>query len=127
MLMTILKVCKLECKKLWRGVLIAVSTVTFTRVDGIMKLHKVYGPLRAMYFVYLLLYFVLMVGVICYATRRKKVATYKQAELLAVVVLFLYGTIKNTTIGGKNIIHLGNRNEKIPPDMIVIYNRRSMS
>ena len=29
-----------------------------------------------------------MIGVICYATRRKKIATYKQAGLLAVVVLF---------------------------------------
>ena len=29
MLMTILKVCRLECKKLWRTVLIAVSTLTF--------------------------------------------------------------------------------------------------
>jgi len=62
--------------------------VTFTRVDGIVKLHKVYGPMHAMYFVYLFLYFALMIGVICYATRRRKVATYKQAGLLAVVVLF---------------------------------------
>ena len=106
MLMTMLKVCKLECKKLWQGVLIAVSAVTFfvaasqgylpwyykevtfTRIDGIAKLHKVYGPLHALYFVYLFLYFALMIGIICYATRRKKIATYKQAGLLAVVVLF---------------------------------------
>ena len=106
MLMTILKVCKIECNKLWRTVLIVFSTVTFfvaasqgylpwyykevtfTRIDGIVKLHKVYGPLHALYFVYLFLYFALMIGVICYATRRKKIATYKQAGLLAVVVLF---------------------------------------
>lgn len=106
MLMTILKVCKLECKKRWRTVLIIFSMltflvassqgylpwyykeVTFTRIDGIVKLHKVYGPLHAMYFVYLFLYFALMIGVICYAIRRKKVSTYKHAGLLAVVVLF---------------------------------------
>ena len=106
MLMTILKVCKLECKKLWRTVLIAVSAVTFfvaasqgylpwyykevsfSRIDGIVKLTKVYGPLHVLYFVYLFAYFALMIGAIVYATRRKKVATYKQAGLLAVVVLF---------------------------------------
>jgi DNA-binding CsgD family transcriptional regulator len=106
MLMTILKVCKLECKKLWRTELIAVSAVTFfvaasqgylpwyykevsfSRIDGIVKLTKVYGPLHVLYFVYLFAYFALMIGAIVYATRRKKVATYKQAGLLAVVVLF---------------------------------------
>lgn len=105
MLMTIMKVCKLECKKIWHIVLIVCSItiffiaasqgyltwyykeVTFTRVDGIVKLHKVYGPLHALYFVYLFMYFAVMIGVIGYATRRKKVATYKQAGLLAVVVL----------------------------------------
>lgn len=106
MLMTILKVCKLECNRYWRIVLIAFSTitffiaasqgylpwyykeVTFTRMDGVVKLTKVYGPLHVWYFVYLFAYFALMIGVICYATRRKKIATYKQAGLLAVVVLF---------------------------------------
>ena len=104
MLMTMLKVCKLECKKLWQGVLIAVSAViffvaasqgylpwyykevSFSRIDGIVKLTKAYGPLHVLYFVYLFTYFALMIGVICYAIRRKKVATYKQAGLLAVVV-----------------------------------------
>jgi len=104
MLMTILKACNLECNRLMRIVLVAFSSitflvaasqgylpwyykeVTFTQIDGIAKLHKVYGPLHAMYFVYLFSYFALMIGVICYAIRRKKVATYKQAGLLAVVV-----------------------------------------
>lgn len=104
MLMAILKVCKLECKKIWRTILIVVSTitffiaasqgylpwyykeVTFTRMDGITRLHKVYGPLHSLYFVYLILYFALMIGVICYAIRRKKVSTYKHAGLLAAVV-----------------------------------------
>ena len=104
MLMTILKVCKLECRKLWRTILITVSTVTFfiaasqgylpwyykevafTRMDGAVKLAKVYGPLHVWYFVYLFAYFALMIGVICYATGRKKIATYKQAGLLVVVV-----------------------------------------
>lgn len=106
MLMTILKVCKLKCSKLWQGVLLAVSTltffvsasqgylpwyykeVTFSRIEGVVKLTKVYGPLHAMYFIYLLAYFALIIAVICYAARRKKIASYKQAGLLAVVVLF---------------------------------------
>lgn len=106
MLMTILKVCKLECKKLWRTILITVSAVTFfvaasqgylpwyykevtfSRIDGIVKLTKVYGPLHLLYFVYLFTYFALIIGVICYAARRKRIASYKQAGLLAVVVLF---------------------------------------
>ena len=104
MLVTILKVCKLECRKLWRTILITVSTVTFfiaasqgylpwyykevafTRMDGAVKLAKVYGPLHVWYFVYLFAYFALMIGVICYATGRKKIVTYKQAGLLVVVV-----------------------------------------
>lgn len=106
MLMTIVKVCNLECKKLWRSVLITVSAVTFfvaasqgylpwyykevtfSRIDGIVKLTKVYGPLHLLYFVYLFTYFALIIGVICYATKRKKIATDKQAGVLAVVVLF---------------------------------------
>ena len=105
MLMTIIKVCKLECKKIWRAVLVGCSVltffitasqgyvpwyyreVTFTRIDGIARLHKVYGPLHTLYFVYLFLYFAIMIGVIAYATKRKKIATSKQAGLLAVVVL----------------------------------------
>lgn len=106
MLMTILKVCKLKCSKLWQSVLLAVSTatffvaasqgylpwyykeVTFSRIEGVVKLTKVYGPLHAMYFIYLLAYFALIIAVICYAAKRKKIASYKQAGLLAVVVLF---------------------------------------
>ena len=106
MMMTMLKACKLECNKLMRIVLVVISSitflvaasqgylpwyykeVTFTRIDGIAKLHKVYGPLHAMYFIYLLAYFALIIAVICYAAKRKKIASYKQAGLLAVVVLF---------------------------------------
>lgn len=105
MLMTISKVCNVTCGKGGRTVLIGISLVvffiaasqgyldwyykevTFQRVDGISKLQKVYGPLHLVYYVYLFTYFALMIGVICYAIRRKKIATYKHAGLLAVVVL----------------------------------------
>ena len=105
MLMTISKVCNVTCGKGGRTVLIGVSLVvffiaasqgyldwyykevTFQRVDGISKLQKVYGPLHLVYYVYLFTYFALMICVICYAIRRKKIATYKHAGLLAVVVL----------------------------------------
>lgn len=105
LLMTIVKVCNLTCKKGWRVVLIGISLViffitasqgyldwyykevSFQRVDGVSKLQKIYGPLHQVYYIYLFVYFALMIGVICHAIRRKKIATYKHAGLLVVVAL----------------------------------------
>lgn len=104
MLMTIMKVCRLRCPKGVAAVFIGISFAVFliaasqgyvdyfyedvsiTFVNGTAKLEKVYGPLHGVYYVYLFAYFGLMIGVICISMIGKKVASYKHAGLLAVVV-----------------------------------------
>lgn len=106
MLMTIMKVCKVQCSKIGRTILIAGSSITFlivasqgylnlyykevslVFVNGMAKLQKVYGPLHNFYYVYLFLYFAIMIGVIVYAVSKKKISSYKHACLLVVVVFF---------------------------------------
>ena len=106
MLMTIQKVCKLHFPKAVVGLLVGVSAMMFgvvasqgyiplyykevslVFVNGMAKLEKTYGPLHQMYFVYLLLYFGCMIGTIAYAVIRERVASYKHAGLLAVIVFF---------------------------------------
>ena len=106
MLMTIMKVCKVKCGMPARVGLIAVSSVVFlvaasqgylniyykevslVFVNGMAKLQKVYGPLHNLYYVYLFAYFIAMLGVIVYALHKKKIASYKHAGLLVVVVFF---------------------------------------
>lgn len=61
--------------------------VSIVFVNGIAKLKKVYGPLHSWYYVYLISYFFLMVGIILWAMLRKKMRSWKHAALLAVVVL----------------------------------------
>lgn len=106
MLMTVLKVCRLKCPKIVITFLICVSAamflvvasqgymncyykeVSFEVVNGIAKLQKEYGPLHGLYFVYLLIFFASMLGSILLAFLRKKVASYKHAGVLAVVVFY---------------------------------------
>lgn len=105
MLMTIVKVCHLSVSKIFMWILIGISAVVFlvaasqgyldlyyrevslVFVNGAAKLVKAYGPLHALYYVYLFAYFALMIGVISYAVAEKKVDSGKHAGLLAVVVL----------------------------------------
>lgn len=106
MLMTILKVCRLKCPRIMLYTLISISFLVFlivasqgyldiyykevqlVFVNGTAMLQKVYGPLHNLYYIYLFLYFMLIIGSICIAAYSKKVASYKHAALLAVVVLF---------------------------------------
>lgn len=106
MLMTIVKVCKINLNKIARGFLIGFSSIIFfivasqgylklyykdvslVFVNGATKLVKEYGPLHNLYYIYLFVYFAMMLGVIFYAFQKKKIASYKHAMLLAVVVLF---------------------------------------
>lgn len=106
MLMTIMKVCKVNCSKIWRGILIGLSCIVFlvaasqgylpvyykevslVFVNGMAKLQKVYGPLHSLYYLYLFAYFAIMIGVIVYAVCKKKITVYKHAMLLLVVVFF---------------------------------------
>ena len=106
MMMTITKVCKMNCSKFVMGILIAISFVIFLIaaspgyldcyykavslefVNGTAKLVKVYGPLHSLYYVYLFVYLAVMIGVIVYSTIRKNVKSAKHAGLLVVVVCF---------------------------------------
>lgn len=104
MLMTIMKVCQVNCSKRFVGVLIGISVIVFliaasqgytdwyykevslVFVNGMAKIKKVYGTLHKLYFVYLFTYFGLMLGTIWGATKKKKLDSYKHAGLLVVVV-----------------------------------------
>lgn len=105
-LMTILKVCRIDISKGIIGILISFSVFVFLVVasqgylpfyyrevslefvNGMAKLNKVYGPLHKLYFVYLFAYFAGMLGVIFFAFFREKMVSYKHVGVLAVVVFF---------------------------------------
>lgn len=104
MLMTIMKVCKVKCSTVAKAILITISSMVFlvaasqgyltlyykevslVFVNGMAKLQKVYGPLHNLYYIYLFAYFIAMLGVIIYALHKKRIASYKHAGLLVVVV-----------------------------------------
>ena len=106
MLMTIMKVCKVNCSQVVFGFLVGISAVIFlitasqgyskiyykevtlVFINGAAKLQKVYGPLHNVYYIYLFTYLALMLGVIVYSFISKKIVSYKQAALLVVVVCF---------------------------------------
>ena len=109
MLLIISEVCQMK-KRMWlRGVFIGVSTAAFllaasgdwlglyytsvdiTSVGGMTKLVKEYGPLHILYTVYLLSYVLIMVGVIWYASRKKRLTSFKYTLLLLVAVLLNIG------------------------------------
>ncbi len=105
MLMIILNVCGISCPKKVVGILICLAflmfllasssgysdlyykDITITFENGMAKLVKEYGPLHGLYPVYLLGYFGAMVGVIVYATVKKKFRHFKYAAILAWLVL----------------------------------------
>ena len=62
------------------------KSVTIEQVDGATKLIKEYGPLHAVYLIYVLAYFVLMIATIAWSIYKKKVSSRKQAGLLTAVV-----------------------------------------
>ena len=105
MLMIILNLCELKPGKLAIGVLIGISVLIFLVaasggylklyykevsleiVHGSAKLHKVYGPLHSLYFIYLFAYLAAMVGVIAYAAIKKRGRLRKFAPIMCTVVL----------------------------------------
>lgn len=106
MMMTIMKVCHIRCPKgiviLLAGISFAVFCVVASQgylncyykdvslefINGMAKLKKVYGPLHRLYPVYLFAYFGSIIGVIVFAVVKKRIASYNQAALLAVIVFF---------------------------------------
>lgn len=105
MLLIIKDVCRIGWSRGVKMILVAITTAAFllaasggwsdvyyaavdiARVDGMTRLVKTYGPLHCLYAVYLLSYFLLMLGMIVFAIARKRIATAKYAVFLLVVVL----------------------------------------
>lgn len=65
--------------------------VSFTVVNGVSKLIKVYGPLHLLYLFYLLGYFAAMVAVIIRAQIKKTIETTAHAVILAIAVFVNIG------------------------------------
>ncbi len=109
MLMIILGVAGINCKKWLSGLLIVLGIVVFfiaaspgyldiyykevslRIVDGVTVLDKVYGPWHILYLFYLLGYFGTMMGTVIYAIAKKKMETPLYAVILAVAVFVNIG------------------------------------
>lgn len=109
MLLIISEVCQMK-KRMWlRGVFIGISTAAFllaasgdwlglyyrsvdiVSIGGMTKLVKEYGPLHALYTVYLLSYVLIMVGIIWYTAKKQRLSSFKYTMLLFVAVLLNIG------------------------------------
>ena len=105
MLLIIYDVCLIKKRKWFKSVLIGISTAAFllaasgdwlglyyTSVDiitigGMTQLVKEYGPLHILYTVYLLSYVLIMVAIIWYAAKKKRLTSFKYTMLLLMAVL----------------------------------------
>ncbi|MGN0963247.1 MAG: LuxR C-terminal-related transcriptional regulator [Clostridia bacterium] len=105
MLMIIVDICGIRYRKVFFGVLLGISILVFLSaasggyldlyykevhweiVNGVVTLDKVYGPLHALYPVYLFSYFGMMVGMILFSVIRKRVPSYKHAAIIAVLAM----------------------------------------
>lgn len=65
--------------------------VTFQKINGIVMLKKVYGPLHSLYLVYLLGYFAAMITVIIHAVLQDKLESTSYAVILAIAVFVNIG------------------------------------
>lgn len=104
MLMTIMNVCRVRCRKWFLGILLCFSIAVFVLaaspgyldvyykdaalifVNGMAKLEKEYGPLHFVYLVYLLVYFTLMIGAILFSIHKKRTVSHKHAAILLIIV-----------------------------------------
>ena len=109
MLFIISDVCQMKKRKLFRGILVGISTAAFllaasgdlfglyyrsveiVEVNGMTRLIKDYGPLHILYTIYLLSYVALMVVIIHYASRKQRLTSPKYTMLLLVAVLLNIG------------------------------------
>ena len=104
MFLTIVRLCGFQIKKAHIITCVSLGAVMFAvivsspmlplyyksvdieMVDGAAKLVKEYGILHPVYMVYLLGYFVAMIGTIVHSVRKKKIAKPKLAGFIAAVV-----------------------------------------
>ncbi|MBQ7114591.1 MAG: hypothetical protein IJO10_10190 [Clostridia bacterium] len=109
MLMIILGVVGMRCKKWMQGALILLSLLVFLVaaspgyldiyykevslefVNGVTMLKKVYGPWHALNLVYLLFHFTTMIIVIAYAALKKRTRSFFHVLILAAAVLVNIG------------------------------------
>ncbi len=105
MLMIILGLCGIHPGKAVTGVLIGIATmvfllaasggylqlyykeVTMEIVNGTATLHKVYGPLHQVYYIYLFAYLAVMIVAIAYASRKKESYLRSYAPIMCTIVL----------------------------------------
>ncbi len=105
MLMMVLRFCGMKRKKALMITLVTIgivmlgittspgilpiyySTVDIAFVNGATKLVREYGPLHALYYVYLIGYMFSMVGVAIYAIAKKKIKSHLHTALLLCTVL----------------------------------------
>jgi oxygen-independent coproporphyrinogen-3 oxidase len=73
----------------WLG--LYYRSVSLEYVNGVTHLVKEYGPFHSVYAVYLLVYVLLMVGIILYASRKKRLTSPKYTLFLLVAVLLNVG------------------------------------
>ncbi len=109
MFLIIYEVCRMKKRPWLRNLLVVVSicvcavassgdwlglyyrSMSLETVDGMTRLVKEYGPLHSLYALYLLCYVVMMVVIIVYASRAKRLAAPKYTLFLLVAVLLNVG------------------------------------
>lgn len=109
MLMIIINACRLNYKKWFPGLLLAIGALEFlvaaspgyldiyykeatlSVVNGIAVLDKVYGPWHCSYLFFLLAYFAGTTGVIIYAAAKRKIASPVHVFILAAAVFVNMG------------------------------------
>lgn len=102
-LLIVMDVCQIRKRKQVTALLVGISTTAFllaasgdwlglyyrsvsiVSINGMTRLVKCYGPLHALYSVYLFSYFMAMAGVIFHAARKRKLSSPKYAIFLASV------------------------------------------
>ena len=109
MLRIISEVCRMKKRKWLRCLFWGISTAAFllaasgdwlglyytsvdiTSIGGMTKLMKEYGPLHILYTVYLLSYVLMMITIIGYAAKKKRLASPKYVLFLLMAVLLNIG------------------------------------
>lgn len=109
MLLILYQVCRLRRRPWLTGLLVCISVAVFLlaasgdwlglyyrsvsleNINGMTHLVKEYGPLHGVYAVYLLCYLLMMIGVIAYAAKEKRLVSEKYTLFLLVIVLLNVG------------------------------------
>jgi len=109
MLLIVMDTCRIQRKKWMTNTLLAISTAAFLlaasggwndlyyeavdiiQVNGMTRLVKDYGPLHALYPVYLLSYFLMMTGSVIWAAKTKLLASVQYTAFLATAVVLNIG------------------------------------